>query len=116
MDLTITKLMAHSLVGIKCSLVRQNLIDPRHPLSKYYFSSSVMCNLKVTVHACILLSFTTSVCTFCCLPSLQLPSDSTAKASDKRVRLMNEIITGMQLIKMYTWEKPFHKVISAVRK
>ena len=37
------------------------------------------------------------------------------KRTDIRVRLMNEIITGIQLIKMYCWEKSFAKLISDAR-
>lgn len=40
----------------------------------------------------------------------------TAIRIDKRVRLMNEIITGIQVIKMYTWEKPFAGIIAAARR
>ncbi|KAL0895472.1 hypothetical protein ABMA27_011590 [Loxostege sticticalis] len=40
----------------------------------------------------------------------------TAEKSDERVRLMKEIIMGMEVIKMYTWEKPFRKIIDAVRR
>lgn len=29
---------------------------------------------------------------------------------------MDEIITGIQVIKMYAWEKPFEKVISLARR
>uniref|UniRef100_A0A2M4AEM2 Putative abc transporter c family member n=1 Tax=Anopheles triannulatus TaxID=58253 RepID=A0A2M4AEM2_9DIPT len=39
-----------------------------------------------------------------------------AKKTDQRVGIMNELIQGIQVIKMYAWEKPFHKVVSNARK
>ncbi|KAM3966702.1 ATP-binding cassette subfamily C member 4 [Aphomia sociella] len=39
----------------------------------------------------------------------------TAQRTDRRIKLMNEIINGIQVIKMYAWEKPFQTVVKMAR-
>lgn len=38
------------------------------------------------------------------------------KQSDQRIRIVNEIIQGIQTIKMYAWEIPFLKSIQQIRR
>ncbi|KAG6461030.1 hypothetical protein O3G_MSEX012378 [Manduca sexta] len=38
-----------------------------------------------------------------------------AQKTDRRIKLMSEIINGIQVIKMYAWEKPFQLVVKAAR-
>jgi len=37
------------------------------------------------------------------------------KEKDKRVKLMNEILNGMKVLKLYAWEESFNKIINDMR-
>ncbi|XP_041973565.1 ATP-binding cassette subfamily C member 4-like isoform X1 [Aricia agestis] len=39
-----------------------------------------------------------------------------AKRTDERVKVMSELVNGVQVIKMYAWEKPFEKLVENLRK
>ncbi len=39
----------------------------------------------------------------------------SALLTDNRVRVMNEVICGMRVIKMYAWEYAFKRVVSKIR-
>lgn len=39
-----------------------------------------------------------------------------SRKTDSRIRVMNEIIQGIQTIKMYAWERPFADLIDYMRK
>lgn len=36
--------------------------------------------------------------------------------TDARIRIINEIIQGIQTIKFYAWEKPFAKFVDQIRR
>ena len=40
----------------------------------------------------------------------------TAGKTDRRIRLMAEIVGGIRVIKMYCWEKPFSLLVQEARK
>uniref|UniRef100_A0A2K6UA00 ATP binding cassette subfamily C member 11 n=1 Tax=Saimiri boliviensis boliviensis TaxID=39432 RepID=A0A2K6UA00_SAIBB len=40
----------------------------------------------------------------------------TSEVSDQRIRVTSEVLTCIKMIKMYTWEKPFAKIIEDLRK
>ncbi|XP_054831012.1 ATP-binding cassette sub-family C member 4 [Eublepharis macularius] len=40
----------------------------------------------------------------------------TAAFTDSRIRTMNEVITGMRIIKMYAWEKSFADLVNSLRR
>ncbi|XP_064381893.1 ATP-binding cassette sub-family C member 4-like isoform X2 [Halichondria panicea] len=40
----------------------------------------------------------------------------SAVLTDKRVRIMNEIITGIRVIKMYAWEYAFKRIVDTLRR
>ncbi|XP_070786421.1 ATP-binding cassette sub-family C member 4-like isoform X1 [Enoplosus armatus] len=40
----------------------------------------------------------------------------TAVLTDSRIRTMNEVVSGIRIIKMYAWEKPFANLVSEVRR
>lgn len=39
-----------------------------------------------------------------------------ARRTDNRIGIMNELISGIQVIKMYAWEIPFQKVVDEARR
>lgn len=39
-----------------------------------------------------------------------------ARRTDKRIEIMNEIVQGIQVIKMYAWQIPFQRVVAEARR
>ena len=48
--------------------------------------------------------------------SLVFKSAITSKKCDKRVELINEVLSGIKIIKMYCWETPYKNIIESLRK
>nr|XP_057941813.1 ATP-binding cassette sub-family C member 4-like isoform X2 [Doryrhamphus excisus] len=40
----------------------------------------------------------------------------TAVLTDRRIRIMNEVVSGIRVIKMYAWEKPFSALVTESRR
>lgn len=40
----------------------------------------------------------------------------TATLTDSRIRTMNEVVSGIRIIKMYAWEKPFASLVADIRR
>lgn len=40
----------------------------------------------------------------------------TAVLTDRRIRIMNEVVSGIRIIKMYAWEKPVSALVSEARR
>ncbi|XP_049643353.1 ATP-binding cassette sub-family C member 11 [Suncus etruscus] len=79
-----------------------------------------------TITTCILLGPTALLAALCYLLVLPLEGLLTMKVlklqscasevTDERIRMTSEILTSIKMIKMYTWEKPFAKIIKDLRK
>ena len=39
-----------------------------------------------------------------------------ARETDKRIKVMNEVISGIRAIKMYAWEKAFKRMVDRIRR
>ncbi|CAM4809475.1 unnamed protein product [Rotaria magnacalcarata] len=67
--------------------------------------------LLAIVYTCLVL-FLQMVCGKC----IQLIWAKRVRKTDLRIKLMNEIIKSIHLVKMYVWEKPFQSKVERVRK
>ncbi|XP_004690202.1 PREDICTED: ATP-binding cassette sub-family C member 11 [Condylura cristata] len=79
-----------------------------------------------SVTSCLTLGPTALISTACYLLILPLEGlltrrvvkiqKHTSEVSDKRICVTSEVLTSIKLIKMYTWEKPFAKIIKELRR
>ena len=40
----------------------------------------------------------------------------TAKVTDRRLGIVNAVVSGIRTVKMYTWERPFQERIHRIRR
>ncbi|XP_070119022.1 ATP-binding cassette sub-family C member 11 isoform X2 [Equus caballus] len=92
------------------------------PLTLFSGLFLIACNIT----SCLVLGPTALIATVCFLLILPLEvffirrivkiQNDTADVSNQRIRVTSEVLTYIKLIKMYTWEKPFAKVIKDLRR
>ncbi|XP_036922201.1 ATP-binding cassette sub-family C member 11 [Sturnira hondurensis] len=92
------------------------------PMVIISFTMIVAC----TIASCLLLGPTALITAFLfllILPLLGLLTLAVVKAQrqvskirDQRIRVTSEVLSSIKLIKMYTWEKPFAKIIKDLRR
>ncbi|XP_037000701.2 ATP-binding cassette sub-family C member 11 [Artibeus jamaicensis] len=92
------------------------------PMIFISFAAAVTC----TISSCLLLGPTGLITTVFYLLVLLLLGLLTlrlvkthrqvSKVSDQRIRVTSEVLTSIKLIKMYTWEKAFEKIIKDLRR
>ena len=56
------------------------------------------------------------LCVRNCICEFSFTRSKAAVYTDKRVKVMNEVITGIRVIKMYAWEYAFRDLVSSIRK
>ncbi|XP_067158934.1 ATP-binding cassette sub-family C member 12 [Apteryx mantelli] len=100
----------------------------------HMFEAAIFCPLPVnvpiliitcTVYACLILGPTALIGTFVYIIFIPLQikmakfttvfRQAAISVTDKRVQIMNEILTCIKLIKMYAWEKSFATTIKGTR-
>ncbi|XP_076011422.1 ATP-binding cassette sub-family C member 12 [Genypterus blacodes] len=82
--------------------------------------------LMCLIYACYILGYTAltgiaiyliaMLAEFLLVRSISISRGKSMALSDNRVRMMNEILTSIKLIKMYAWEDYFEKKITGIRK
>ncbi|XP_003792644.1 ATP-binding cassette sub-family C member 11 [Otolemur garnettii] len=87
---------------------------------------AAMSLIACTIATCFILGPTALVAIFCYLLVFPVEAFITrlilkmqhhiSEVSDQRIRATSEVLTCIKLIKMYTWEKPFAKVIEDLRR
>uniref|UniRef100_A0A8C4MAV6 ATP binding cassette subfamily C member 11 n=1 Tax=Equus asinus TaxID=9793 RepID=A0A8C4MAV6_EQUAS len=92
------------------------------PLTLFSGLFLIACNIT----SCLVLGPTALIATVCFLLILPLAvffirrivkiQNDTADVSNQRIRVTSEVLTYIKLIKMYTWEKPFAKIIKDLRR
>nr|XP_044616780.1 ATP-binding cassette sub-family C member 11 isoform X5 [Equus asinus] len=92
------------------------------PLTLFSGLFLIACNIT----SCLVLGPTALIATVCFLLILPLEvffirrivkiQNDTADVSNQRIRVTSEVLTYIKLIKMYTWEKPFAKIIKDLRR